>query len=62
MTLRELEDAIADILPEAEILEDQDGQVIIYTNKTMVWPDDCESREKGFATSDKIELLDFSDD
>lgn len=33
MTLKELEDAIYKILPDAELSEDNQGQIIIYTNK-----------------------------
>ena len=35
MTLTELGEKIREFLPEAEILHDDDGQLVIYTNKWL---------------------------
>ena len=39
-TIEELIRALLPILPEAEISQDQDGQIVIYTGLTMPTDDD----------------------
>jgi uncharacterized protein (DUF1499 family) len=46
-TLGELMEAILNIIPGAAVGEDNDGQIIIYTNKKLVGLDDLIDFEEG---------------